>query len=262
MISIKKKLVSLALALIVAASIIPTIPAKAAPTYEESVTLVMYEKNQIASIYVDDLLDSETIKKADVTSSKTSVASIYSITRETQESENEIIEDEENEDSGNTYSYTIDLKLKKKGTTVITFKVGGETYSTKVKVVKYTNPVKTLKIKGVKSGKNIASKTKSVNYVNFSGAKASGSTLSITPKSGWTVEKVVYNCSSTGVTKTKKNTVRKNGEVSTIKISSLSLGTLYKSKTYLIDITFVNTSGVRETLSYCISNSLKIQGVY
>ena len=262
MISIKRKIVSLVLVLAVLVSIVPASIVKAAPTYNEMVTLVMYEKNQIASIYVDDILSSEVINASDVSSSKSSVASIYSITREEQESETEVVENDEETDDLNTYSYVIDLKLKKKGTTVISFKVGNETYTTTVNVVKYKNPVKTLKITGVKSGKNLASKTKKKNYVNFSGVKKSGSKLTIKPASGWTVEKITFTSSSSGETKIWKNTVKKRGVISKKKLSSASLGTLKKSNTYLIDITFVNKSGVRETLNYCISKSLKIQGVY
>lgn len=262
MISIKKKAMSILLCLVMAVSVITALPAKAAPVYEENVTLVMYEKNQIASIYVDELLASEEIKASDVSSSKSSVASIYSITREEQESETEVVEDDEETDDTKNYSYAIDLKLKKKGTTVISFKVGDQTYSTTVKVVKYKNPVKTLKITGVKSGKNIASKTKTKNYVNFKGVNKSSSKLTIKPASGWTVEKITFSCSNTGETKTWKNTVKKSGSKSKIVVSSASLGKLKKANTYLIDITFVNKSGVRETLNYCISKSLKIQGVY
>ena len=242
--------------------VFPQMPVKAAPTYTQEVTMVMYEKNQIANLYIDDLAAAETISSADVTSSKSSVASIYSITREEQESETEVVENDEVTDDSNTYSYTISIKLKKKGTTVISYKIGTETYSTTVKVVKYTNPIKTLKITGVKSGKNIASKTKTNNYVNFKGVKKSGSKLSITPKSGWTVEKITFSCSDTGETKTWKNYVKKSGVKTAKVISSASLGTLKKDYTYLIDITLVNSKGVRETVNYCISSHLKIQGVY
>ena len=257
-----KRLTAYIFSLIVILSVLPSIPAKAAPTYQQEVTMVMYEKNQIAQLYIDDLAASETITADDVTSSKSSVASIYSITREEQESETEVVENDEVVDDSNTYSTTISIKLKKKGTTVISFKVGNETYSTTVKVVKYTNPIKTLKITGVKSGKNIASKTKTKNYVNFKGVKKSGSKLTITPKSGWTVEKISFSCSDTGETRTKKNYAKKNGVKTALTVSNLSLGTLKKDYTYLIDITFVNTKGVRETVNYCISNELKIQSVY
>ncbi len=232
----------------------------AAPTYESQVTFVMYEKNQVAEFEVTDLISTEVLESSAVSSSKGSVASVYDITRNEQESETEILDTAEQSDDTNSYSYTIGLKLKKAGTTTVSFTIGGNTYSTTVKVVKYVNPVKTIKIKGLNKGKNIASKTKKKNYINFKGVSSKSSTINITPKAGWTVESISCTCSNTDESASRKNTVR-NGEA-TVTVKSMSLGVLRKYYTYYIDVTLVNKGGYRESLHYCISNTEKIQSVY
>ena len=260
--SVKKKLLATILVLGFLMSLVPAKVAEATPTYQNEVTFVMYEKNQVAGIDLEDLELSDEINKENVSSSDSSVASVFSITRDDQETETEIIDPDEVSDDLNSYTYTIDLKLKKAGSTVVTVKVGAESYDIKVNVVKYKNPIKTLKIKGINRGKNIASKTKKKNYVNFTGVKVKSGTLKITPKSGWTVERISFSCNNTGITMTQKNRVKKNGETQTVKVKSMSLGSLKKSYTYIINITLVNKAGVRENVNYCISKSIKLQGVY
>ncbi len=268
MFSYRKKIVSLMLVmtfLIVCflGNVLPAGIVNAEPSYKTAVTFVMYEKNQVAVIDIDDLAATDVLDTSNVSSSKSSVASIYSITRDDQESETELLDTTEASDDANTCSYSIGLMMKKAGTTNISFTVGGTTYVTAVTVVKYSNPVKTLKIKGINKSKNIASKTKKKNYVNFKGVTKKSSTISVTPKSGWTVERISCTCSNTDESVSRRNTVKNSdGSNGSVKVSSLSIGKLYRGYTYYIDITLLHNNGYREELHYCISNTEKLQSVY
>ena len=244
-------------------SAIPGGRVNAEPAYKSAVTFVMYEKNQVAVIDIDDLAPLDVLDTTNVSSSNSSVASIYSITRNDQECETELLDTTEASDDANTCSYSIGLKMKKAGSTNISFSVGGITYVTAVTVVKYVNPVKTIKIKGINKSKNIASKTKKKNYVNFKGITKKSSTISVTPKSGWTVERISCTCSNTDESVSRKNTVKNlDGSNGSVKVSSLSIGNLYRGYTYFVDITLLHKNGHREELHYCISNTEKLQSVY
>ncbi len=134
---------------------------------------------------------------------------------------------------------TISLRAGSSGTSKVTFKVKGKskTYTVNVTVKKYTNPVKTLKVTGVSSGKNLAGKFSSNSSGNVSKLKGntSNAKLTVTPKSGWALRKVqVKNYSNKTVVNKKVNTTKK---------TSYSLGTLTKSSgdwNYWVTLTFKN----------------------
>lgn len=84
----------------------------------------------------------------------------------------------------------INIEAKKPGTANLSFKVGSKTYTSKITVKKYTNPLKSLTITGINSNKNIASKFKSQTYSDIS-LKSNGKkgSVKVTPNTNW---KVVY----------------------------------------------------------------------
>lgn len=97
------------------------------------------------------------------------------------------------EDGATWYNgYVIELKLKKPGTTTVSYKIGSKTYKTKITVAKYINPLKSVKITKVKSGKNIANKL--IKSSTASAIKLSktikNSKLTLQAKSGWKIASV------------------------------------------------------------------------
>lgn len=104
------------------------------------------------SIHIVGLEESDIIHKDSVISSKPSVASIQDIII-THNTDTTFYYDNCPETSLKYISGCINLLVHKAGTSVVSFKINDTTYKTTVKVYKYTNPIKTLKITGIKNGK-------------------------------------------------------------------------------------------------------------
>lgn len=97
------------------------------------------------------------------------------------------------------------VTISKPGTATVSFKVktGGKTYNlkTKVTVVKYTNPVKTLKV-----GKtNYASKFKKSNGYGLTKKDAKSGKLQIKTKANWKITKIKIIDANTGAAVSAKN---------------------------------------------------------
>ena len=89
--------------------------------------------------------------------------------------------------------YSMQIKIKSKGTTTLSFKWGSKRYKIKYKVTKYTNPVKTFKI----GSKNYASKFAPAKQKNeypvvLSSAKSLNGKFKITLAKGWKFKKAWY----------------------------------------------------------------------
>lgn len=143
-----------------------------------------------------------------------------------------------------SHNYT---ERKKAGTSTVFFKIGSKTCKTKVTVKKYTNPVKSLTISGVNSGKTLKSKFKS-------SSSASGKLTTTTRNAkivlkaadGWKIQDLSLS-SSSGV-------YQSYSSYSSPKSSAtLRVGTLKKSS-YYVSATLVNTKTEGTiTLSYSIN---------
>ena len=168
-------------------------PAFAAVDYEKTVTryLSSTDGDGYAYIYVYGLTKSQTIKKSSVKVSNNKVvadtlghyASVYKKLSK-------------NGYTGKSYSAGIELTLKKAGTSTVSFKIGSKTYETKVTALKYVNPVKSLTITGVKSGKNLASGFKTSAYANGKAGNKKGK-IAVTAASGWKVTSIYYSNNKT-----------------------------------------------------------------
>lgn len=148
---IKKKMIAL---MIMAAVIMTsTVPALASIYYEKTKTFYLTTSpNQVGTLEVGGMTGSQSLKKANIKSSDSSVAKLLSISNTTYK----------RNDWVNTSTYSdkqgsILLTLKKPGTTTISYKIGSKTYKTKARVRKYVNPLSSLTITGINGGKNIRS---------------------------------------------------------------------------------------------------------
>ena len=147
------------------------------------------------SISVYDLAKSDTIKKSTVKSSNTAVAKLYALEKynssyssKTQYYDSSM---KDSDYSYNDYAYYIRLKLLKAGTTNVSFKIGSKSYKTSVTVKNYVNPLSSVKITGINSGKNIASKLKKQNSANLTLKKTTkNAVINLKAKSGWKITDV------------------------------------------------------------------------
>ena len=57
-------------------------------------------------------------------------------------------------------------------------------------MTKTEKPIKTIKISGVKGGKNLLSQINSMNYCMLNCKKAKRAVVMVTPKTGWTVQDI------------------------------------------------------------------------
>ena len=98
------------------------------------------------------------------------------------------------------YSSYINLQALKAGTCKVSYTIGKKSYSTTVTVKKYVNPVKSLVVPGVKSGKNLASAFNKNSY-NEIDLKSNGKkgNIVLKPKSGWRVISLEYRNYSDGI---------------------------------------------------------------
>lgn len=139
------------------------------------------------AISVSGFAKGKGVVKSSVKSSNTSVVTAHTLSKSSSEA-TKLAKDGYN--SKYYYDY-IELTLKKPGTAKVSYKVGSKSCSTTVKVLKYTNPIKTLTITGVNGGKNLASKFNTSSYVNGKGGKKTGK-ITVAAKSGWKIRSISY----------------------------------------------------------------------
>ena len=248
-----KKVFAAALALTVMFTMLAPVTAEAAVTYNKSQTLYRTSKSgtSYTGIQVSGLTKSQTIKKTSVKSDKTSVVKPWYLERSTSSYKTEYFSSNMTGYSYNYYSYYIGLELKKAGTAKVSFKIGNKTYKTTIKVKNYTNPLSSVTLTGVNSGKNIASKMNSSNYCST--LKLTKTTrnavVKVKPKSGWKVTSINVENSQTGDTMSISNYGTKG-----VSNASLKVGTLTKNKRVTLRITCVDKTGASVYMNYYINN--------
>lgn len=243
---ITKKLSTLLLSLAACALIssLTGVTAQAEPFVEQKLIYYMQGNNLSGGVIsILDLAESDVIHKDSVTSSKPAVASIDSLDTTAFTNTYNYYADN-TESSFNFSNASIYFTIRKAGTSVISFKINDTTYKTKVKVYKYTNPIKTLKITGIKNGKNQASKFKKKTDTNVTLKKnVSSPILSIAAKKNWKITSVNINeFSKENLTPIASyNTNFPNGKNSV----NLRLATLKAKNSYdiVIELTNKKTSG-------------------
>lgn len=148
-----------------------------------------------------------------------------------------IVYDKKNYDNGALF-----MTANKTGTTEITVKVKTKsktsTYKTTVKVVKYKNPIKKIKI----GKKNLTKKfNKSINYNCFDEIKKND-IISIKLKKGWKIKDIEWNYSYyiNGSYKTKYRKVKNGGKINIPKDSMPTLNIrVYNKKKNLFQDLFI-----------------------
>ena len=248
-----KKVFAAALALTVMFTMLAPVTAEAAVTYNKSQTLYRTSKSgtSYTGIQVSGLTKSQTIKKSSVKSDKTSVAKPWYLERSTYSYKTEYFSSNMTGNDYNSYSYYIGLELKKAGKAKISFKIGSKTYTSTVTVKNYTNPLSSVTVTGVNSGKNIASKLNSSNYCyNLKLTKTTkNAVVKVKPKSGWKVTSINVENSQTGDTMSISNYGTKG-----VSNASLKVGTLTKNKRVTLRITCVDKTGASVYMNYYINN--------
>lgn len=103
--------------------------------------------------------------------------------------------DEKKFESITNKTINVSVTIKKAGKATVSFKAGKDTYKLKVNVLKYTNPLKLLKVSGVEGGKDIASKYKKADTKEFKALKKTVKEGKITVKAskGWHITYISYN---------------------------------------------------------------------
>lgn len=201
----------------------------------------------IVGIAVDGMTKKQKITKSSVKSSNTSVIAPTSMYRSASDYSYQYFDNSGNDSSrSSAYSY-IDLQAKKPGTATVSFKIGSKTYKTKVTVKNYVNPAATIKIPGVNSGKNIASKFNSDTYESGKQTKtAKSGKIRVKAASGWKLVRVYID----------DNKLNGHGISywSSKGVSSVSLPIAFALKAkgkYYYSFTFQNTKNKAElTLTY------------
>lgn len=207
------------------------------------------------TMYVE-LGSSQKVTASSVKSSDTSIASRYYLTYSNNDFSTTDYEDSSNNYADSSRYAWIGLKVKKAGTTTISYKIGSTTYKKKLVVKSYTNPVKSITLTNVNSSKTFASKTASSASAKATLKKTTANAkLKVTAKSGWKIQsvQVFYNkYSSSSNTSTSTSYYR---SYSTPKSSvSPTVGRLTKGRSYTLAVTFVNTTnGGTITTEYAIS---------
>ncbi|MCR5467783.1 MAG: hypothetical protein K6F37_02375, partial [Lachnospiraceae bacterium] len=178
----KNLIKKMALAVIALAVVVVLAPATAQAKLTVPSSIEMYAGNS-GYISLDGV---KSIKKiTDIKSSDKSVVYVTEKSAYTNEYEGLSYKGKGSSGSGSLYLYA-----PKTGTATVSFKVSGKSYSTKVTVLAYSNPLKSFKI----NGKEVASKFKKSSYVNAKKLKKTVKNFKISakPASGWKITNIRY----------------------------------------------------------------------
>lgn len=106
--------------------------------------------------------------------------------------------------SSKNCSYTAGVMVNHSGTATVKYKIGTKAYSMKVQVLDYKNPVKSITLTGVKSGKNFAALTKKTMQISKSISlpkNVSSAKLAVSAASGWKVRELYIYDQTAGVSR-------------------------------------------------------------
>ena len=148
--------------------------------------------------------------------------------------------------------YSVGLRVQKTGTATVKYKIGSKSYSIKLKVLSYRNPVKSITVTGINGGKNFASLTKNERYATDQTLPkdVSSASVKVTPAKGWKVTWVSLDeYGGNG----KYRYISCDEGLTT---ASLSCGKLSASNNYHVGVEFVNVSnGATMYLWYYINGA-------
>ena len=189
-----KKIATLMLSLAALAVVFTVfeISAQAQPATQKSITV--YQRSKAtptsAKIEISNLTEADQFDTNSVTSSKPGVVSVQKVKENNLTDKSYYYEYSEaySEYSGSVW---IELMCNKAGTSVISYKINDVTYTTTVKVLKYTNALKTMKITGLDGGKNQASEYKKHRLSPYRLDKTiKNPVLTVAAKKNWKIEQI------------------------------------------------------------------------
>ena len=179
----KKQMTALSLAF---ALFLTILPVQAAVTVPESMSVYLPGTKETAnvSIFVEGLSADTKLKKKVVSISNTSVAKLAGLSNSSWMESYDPFEDK---DEAVFHTGQIYLKALKAGTTKVSVNLEGETSTCKVKVLEYSNPLKSISLSGFST--SFASKFKKSSFYSARLPKktVTGGKLKATAKSGWLI---------------------------------------------------------------------------
>ncbi len=182
----------LSLAAFAALFVVSDITAQAQPAVQKTMTVYLRAKATptSATIEIHNLTEADTFDIGSVTSSKPGIVAIERVNTNslTDKSFYYSYSEEFSDYYGSAW---IEITCNKAGTSVISYKINDITYTTTVKVVKYTNAVKTFKLTGIGNGKNQASKYKIRSIAPYLLNKnIKNPVLTVAAKKNWKIKKI------------------------------------------------------------------------
>lgn len=189
--SIKKRITSLGIALILAMTLFSAAAVEAAISAPKSITVYQSDKSTQSSITfsVSGLSAKQSIAKSSIKSSNKTVAAPSYLDHYTNNYKTEYFNGQKAY-SGSYKNADLSFTSKKTGTSTISYKIGSKTYKTKVIVKKYVNPLKSINLFGIKNGKttNLAGLLKSANNASVKlNATKKKQTIKAAAASGWKI---------------------------------------------------------------------------
>ena len=262
--NVKNKILSAALAFVLAATTISPVTVNAAVSYEEKQTVYMTSESYgYTSIYVGNLGSKEKIKNVKSDNKKIVKPSSISTYTDDYTYSYEYMENSEwnsKNSSSSKYAY-ISCQLLKNGTATISFDVynsktkKSSTKKTKITVKAYENPAKTVEIAGIKNGSstNLASKTKKQNSatlkLNSKKKNASVYVKANTAKNWKIVSASVYN-ETNGSTYSIENYSK---PLNSVKFNNV--GTINAKKYARVSVRYYNTKTKAYMYTYYYVNN-------
>lgn len=141
------------------------------------------------------------------------------------------------------YSYSVTVSVTGSGKFTLSYMIGKKTYTVKVKVLPYSNPLKTVTFKnsggkGVNGGANLAPLFSSSAWTNTPptlSAKTNNTLLKVVPVKGWVIQSIRVEDQ-----KTHNYQILTNSK--SMRSATMGWGTLFANRYYWVDILLRNTS--------------------
>ncbi|MDO5781574.1 MAG: hypothetical protein Q4P27_03870 [Eubacteriales bacterium] len=239
--NIFKKLSCALLAAAMICAITPFTASAATQKVSYPKTLVTYMDSKTnhfgyGSIYVSNVPNKSSISKSSVKiKSGGSVVSLSNLSKTVWTNRSESFYKGAKPYTYTDHTYNISFNTKKTGNATISFKVGSQTCTTKIKVLPYSNPLKSLTVTGVKG--NLASKFKTSNSASDIRVNKAqkNAFIKCTAANGWKITSLNYS--------NRKTNVQRNIYCNSKGVSSVSLhaGDLAAKQTGYINISLTNT---------------------
>ena len=230
-----KKAMKKMMALVLTAAVLATAAMPVSAAISRPKTLATYlgpDGKGDDSINISGLKSDQSLTPENVKTSAKSVVGLEYINNSTHKTEFNYWSGE-NASGGTTRESTIGLILKKPGKSTISYTIGTKTYTTKVTVLKYVNPLSSLTITGINNGKTIHKKFAKNKYATIKLPKTvSKARITAKARSGWAVKSLsVYNG--------RKSYEYESDGVTTAQLRNIKLS---KGKQSCIDIELKNKS--------------------